>query len=49
MLNKVPNYNDVKCIANIILNEVPNSEATCIGNNVHLTTVSTQQFSKAAI
>ena len=46
----MPNNNDVKCIANIVLNEVPNSnDSTRVGNNVHLTAVGTQQFSMAAI
>ena len=46
MLNKVPNNNDVKCVANIVLNEVPNSYgARRVGNNVRLTAVGIQQFS----
>ena len=50
MLNKAPNNNDVKRVANIVLNETPNSnEATCVRNNVHLTAVGAQQFSMAAI
>ena len=45
MLNEVPNNYDVKRVANIVLNEAPNSnDATCVGNNVRLTTVGTQQF-----
>ena len=50
MLNEVPNNNDVKCVANIMLNEALNSnDATRIGNNVHLTTVGAQQFLMAVI
>ena len=50
MLNEAPDSNDVKCIANIVLTEVPNSDdATHIGNNMRLTAVSTQQFSVATI
>ena len=50
VLNEVPNNNDVKRVANIVLNEAPNSnDAMCLGKNVHLTAVGTQQFSMAAI
>ena len=50
VLNEATNNNDVKCIVNIVSNEVPNSNnATHIGNNVRLTAVGTQQFSIAAI
>ena len=50
MLNKVPNNSDFKRVANIVLNEAPNSnDATGVGNNVHLTAVSAQQFSMVAI
>ena len=38
------------CIANIVLNEVPNSNDTmCIISKVCLTTMGAQQFSMAAI
>ena len=44
VLNEMPN-NDVKYVANIVLNEAPNSnDATCIANNVCLTTITTKQF-----
>ena len=37
-------------IANIMLNEVPNSnDAMRVGNNVRLTAMGTQQFSMVAI
>ena len=50
MLSEVPNNNDVKRVTNIVLNKVPNSNnATCIGNNAHLTAMGAQQFSMAAI
>ena len=50
MLNEAPNNNDVKCVANNVFNEVPNSNnATRIGINVHITAVGTQQFSMATI
>ena len=40
MLNEAPNNNDITHVANIALNEVLNSnDATCVVNNVHLTTV----------
>ena len=43
MLNKVSNNNSVKRVANIELNKAPNSnDATCVGNNVHLTAAGTQ-------
>ena len=45
MLNKALNNNDVKRIAKIVLNEEPNcNDVTCIGDNVCLTAVGTQQF-----
>ena len=41
---------DVKRVANILLNEAPNSnDATRVGNNVRLTAMGEQQFSMAAI
>ena len=50
MLNKVPNNNDITCVANIVLNEVPNSnDAMNVGNIVRLTPTDAQQFSMAAI
>ena len=49
-LNKVPNNNEVMCIANIMLNEVPNSnDATSIRYYVCLSVMGAQQFSMAAI
>ena len=49
MLN-VPNNNEFRHIANIVLNEAPNiNDAMRIGNNVHLTAMGAQQFSMAAI
>ena len=49
-MNEVINNNDIMRGANIVLNEVSNSnDATRIGNNVHLTAVSTQLFSMVAI
>ena len=48
MLNEAPNNIDVKRVANILLNEVSNSnDATCIENNVRLTSMGAQQFSMA--
>ena len=45
-----PINNDVTHVANIMLNEVPNSnDAMHIGNTVHLTAMDAQQFSMAAI
>ena len=42
---KVPNNNDIKRVANIVLNEAPNTnDATRVGHNVHLTAVGAQQF-----
>ena len=36
VLNKELNNNDVKCVANIILNEAPKcNDATRVGNSVH--------------
>ena len=50
MLNEALNNNDIKHVANIVLNEAPNSnDATCVGNNVRLIAVGTQQFFMAAI
>ena len=50
MLNGAPNNNDVKHIAIVVFNEAPNSnDATCIANNVCLTTIGAQQFSMATI
>ena len=49
MLNEAPINNDVKRLANIVLNEASNSkDATRVGNNVRLTAVGTQQFSMVA-
>ena len=50
MLNEASsNNNDVKRVANIVLNETPNSnDATRVGNNMRLTAVGIQQFSMAA-
>ena len=42
--------NDVTRIADIVLNEAPNSnDAMHTANNMHLSTIGTQQFSMAAI
>ena len=50
MLNEAPNNNDVKRVANIVLDEVPsNNYAMPIGNNVRFTAVGAQQFSMVAI
>ena len=49
MLNKAHNNIDVKHVTDIVLNEAPNNDSTCIGNNVCLTVVDAQQFSMAAI
>ena len=50
MLNKAPNSNDVKRVANNVFNEAPNSnDAMQVGINVCLTTVGAQQFSMATI
>ena len=50
MLNKARNNNDVTRIANIVLNEAPNShDAMHVGNNVRLTAIGAQQFSSATI
>ena len=49
-LNKVPNSNDIICVAIIMFNEAPNSsDAVLIANNVHLTTMGAKQFSMAAM
>ena len=46
----MPNNNDDMCIANIVLNEVPNSnDAKRVGNNVRLTAMGARQFSMVAI
>ena len=48
--NKVPNNNDVMYIANIMLNELNNSNnAMRIANKVQLTTMGAQQLSVEAI
>ena len=50
MSNEALNNNNVKHVANIVLNEAPNcNDAMCVGNNVHLTAVGAQQFLMAAI
>ena len=50
MLNEAPNNNDIKRVVNIVLNEAPNSnDTTHVRNNVHLTAVGAQQFSRVAI
>ena len=50
MLKEAPNNNDVTRVVNIMLNKAPNSDdAMHVANNVHLTTISTQQFLMAAI
>ena len=50
VLNEVPNNNDIMLVAKIMLNEAPNSNDTMyVANNVCLTTMSTQEFSMAAI
>ena len=50
MLNKAPNNNDISHVTNIVLNEVSNSNnAIHETNNLHLTTMGTQQFSMVAI
>ena len=49
-VEQAPNNNDVKRVANIVLNEVPDSnDAMRVGNNVRLPAVGAQQFSMAAI
>ena len=49
MLYEVPN-NNVTRIANVVLNEAPNSHNTThIGNNVRLTAMGAQHFSVAVI
>ena len=48
--NEVPNNNDVMCIANIMLNELNNSNnAMRIANKVQLTTMGAQQLPMEAI
>ena len=43
------NKNDVTRVANMVLNEAPNSyDAMRVGNNVRLTAMGAQQFSMAA-
>ena len=50
VLNKAPNNNDVKRVANNVFNEAPNSnDATRVSINVRLTAVGVQQFSMATI
>ena len=50
VLNEAPNNNVVMYVGNIVLNEVPNSnDATCVANNVCLTTMGAQQFSMIAM
>ena len=42
-MNEAPINNDFTCLANIMLNEAPNSnDAMHIANNVHLTTIGAQ-------
>ena len=49
VLNKALNNNNVSHMANIVLNESPNSNvAMCVPNNVHLTTMGAHQFSMMA-
>ena len=49
-MNKAPNNNDIKRVANIVSNKATNSnDTTRVGNNVRLTAVGAQQFSMAAI
>ena len=44
------NKNDVTRVANMVLNEAPNSyDAMRVGNNVGLTAMGVQQFSMVAI
>ena len=50
MLNEASSNNDIMRVANIVFNAAPNSnDAMCIGNNVRLTAMGTQQFSVVAI
>ena len=50
MFNEPLNNNDGTRVANIVLNESPNSnDAICVRNNVRLTAMGAQQFSMAAI
>ena len=50
MLNKAPNNNDVKHVANNVFNEAPNSnDATRVGINVRLTAVGAQKSSMATV
>ena len=50
MLNEAPTNSDNMRAANIVLHMAPNSNNTMrVVNNVHLTTIGTQQFSMAAI
>ena len=49
-MNGTPNNQNVMHVANVMLNEVPNSnDAIYVANNVCLSAVGTQQFSMAAI
>ena len=46
----MPNNNDVTCVANMVLNEAPNSnDPMRVANNVSLTTMDAQQFSMETI
>ena len=52
MLKEAPNSNEIKHIANVMLNEAPIAncnDAIHIGNNVRLTAVGAQQFLMVAI
>ena len=49
MLNEAPNNNDIRRVANIALNKVPNSsDATCVVKNVHSTTIGAKPCSMVA-
>ena len=49
VFNEARNNNDIKTVANTVLNEVPYcNDATCVGNNVHLTAAGAQKFFVAA-
>ena len=50
MLNKASINNNITRVENMVLNEPPNSnDATCVVNNVRLTTMGEKLFSMAAI
>ena len=50
MLNEAPTNNDVMHVAKIVLNTAPNTNyATCVGNNVRITAMRSQQFFVVAI